>query len=311
MRFLPGIKRTLFFSIIILFTLLSTAHAEDTIQYLPLARYDHLSLDAQQINSAGGGLVIVSDEVFFAGIYTNHSLRTSPAPGYPDNYHALELILDGKIDRHGYLAILQSVSNEPVYGGLHTFQAALAYSYELMATDHLSLALGAGLAMSDFGMELANGDTWPILPVPLVRLSFMSRIVDLKFEFITGPNVSFVLGPDGRIRVLGDFRMDEFEDIRDLIFECALEYRLFPAGHAMSDLAGISAGIKSDKLSFVPALDGENLDVQYYALFGRLDLSLLNISAGYVLDSTQILRKAEFLDAGKGFFMTIQAVLPL
>lgn len=311
MRCIPGIKGTMFFSIILLSIVLSTATAEDSIQYLPLAKYDHLSLNAQQINSAGGGLVIVSDEVFFAGIYTNHSLRTSPAPGYPDNYHAIELILDGKIDRHGYLAILQSVSDEPVYGGLHTFQAALAYSYELMATDHLSLALGAGLAMSDFGMELANGDTWPILPVPLVRLSFMSRIVDLKFEFITGPNVNFVLAPDGRIRFLGDFRMDEFQDIRDVIFECALEYRLFPAGHPLGELAGISAGIKSDRLSFAPALNGENHDVHYYALFGRLDLSLLNISAGYVLDSAQILRKEESLDAGNGFFITIQAVLPL
>lgn len=311
MRCLPGIKGTLFFSIIILFTLLSTAHAEDSIQYLPLAKYDHLSLDAQQINSAGGGLVFVSDEVFFAGIYTNHTLQKQPAPGYPENYHAIELIVDGKIDRHGYLAVFQSVSDQPVYGGLHTYQAALAYSYELMATEHFSLALGAGLAIGDFGIELSNGNAWPILPVPLVRLSYMSRIVDLKIEFITGPNVNFVLAPDERFRVLGDFRMDEFRNIRDLIFECALEYRLFPAGHPLGDLAGISGGVKNGMLSFDPSPSGEALDVQYYALFGRLDLSLLNISAGYVLDSTQILRKTEALDAGKGWFMTIQAVLPL
>jgi hypothetical protein len=311
MKCLSGIKGIVFFSITILFTLLFTANAEDSIQYLPLAKYDHLSLGAQQVNSAGGGLVIVSDEVFFAGIYTNHSLGRSPEPGYPEKYHAIELILDGSIDRHGYLAILQSVSNKPVYGGLHTFQAALAYSYELMTTDHVSLALGAGLAMSDFGLELENGEAWPILPIPLVRLSFMSRIVDLTFEFITGPNLNLVLAPDGRIRFLGDFRMDEFQNIRDLIFECALEYRLFASGHAMSDLAGISAGIKSDRLSFVPSLNDTNLDVHYYALFGRLDLSLLNLSGGYVLDSAQILRKEESLDAGSGFFITIQAVLPL
>jgi hypothetical protein len=298
-------------SLILLCTVLATADAEGSTQYLPLATYDFLSVDHQQISSAGGGLVVVSDTMFFAGIYTNHSVLKQPEQGYPVIYHGIELIVDGKIERHGYLAVFQSTSDQPVYGGLHTYQAAVAYSYELIDTDHLKLALGAGLAVGDFGIELSNGNPWPILPIPLMRMSYMSRIIDLKIEFITGPNVNFVVAPDGRFRFLGDFRMDEFRDIRDLIFECALEYRLFPYGHAMSDLAGLSAGIKSDRPSYAPALKGEDLDVHYYALFGRLDLSLLNISAGYVLDSTQTLRKEESSKTGEGFFISIQAVLPL
>jgi hypothetical protein len=297
--------------LVLLCNFMAVAVAESAPQYLPLAKYDFLSMDNQQISAAGGGLVVVSDKIFFAGIYTNHSVQNQPEPGYPENYHGIELIMDGKIERHGYLAAFQSVSDQPVYGGVHTYQAALAYSYELIATDHVKLALGAGLAVGDFGIELSNGKPWPILPIPLIRISYVSPIIDLKIEFITGPNVNFVVAPDGRFRFLGDFRMDEFRDIKDLIFECALEYRLFPSGHAMSDLAGISAGIKSDRPSFVPALKGEDLDIHYYALFGRLDLSLLNISAGYVLDSMQTLRKEESARTGEGFFISIQAVLPL
>lgn len=303
--------RCCLFSIAFLCSVIASVAAEGDTQYLPLAKYDYLSVKDQQINSAGGGLVIVSDRLFFAGIYTYHSFAEQPELSYPEKYQGIELLVDGKINRHGYLAVFKSISDQPVYGGLPTYQGAVAYSYELIAGEHLTLALGAGLAVSDFGIELSNGKPWPILPVPLVRLGYTSTLIDLKLELITGPNLSFVMAPDSRIRFLGDFRMDQFRDIRDLIFECALEYRLFPADHVMGELAGISAGAKSDRLSFVPASKDEDLDIHYYSLFGRLDLSLLSITAGYAFDTVQILSENKSSKLGTGFFISIQAALPL
>jgi hypothetical protein len=311
MKCSTGTKGMMIMIIVLLCNIVQMVVAEGTTSFLPLAKYDYLSLSDQQINSVGGGLVITSDNLFVAGIYTHHSLGQIPESVYPEVYQSVELLVDGKTSRHGYLALFQSISDQPVYGGLQTYQGALAYSYEVFGTDRLTLDLGLGMAVGDFGIELKNGNTLPILPVPLIRMAYTSRVVDFKFELITGPSLNFILAPGSRFRILGDFRMDQFSDLQDLIFECALEYRLFPADHVLSGLAGFSVGVESNKLSFVPAAQNENLDVHYYGVFGQLDLSLLKLNGGYAFNSTQIVREDAILESGNGFFISIQAVLPL
>lgn len=251
---------------------------------LPLLNYDYLSLGSQSVHSPGTGLIVTGENVMAVGLYSFHSLEKAPSNSYPTEYHSLEFILGGHKDRHTYLAVFKSQSDKPVYGGLNTFQSAAVYGYQLIDGPRLSLVLGAGLAVSDFGIEGANGGPWPLLPVPLIRMNYSSEWMETSFEFLTGPNLCLTIAPEKRIRFTGDFRMDQFRDIHDLIFENALHYRFFSADHPMGDLAGVSIGIKNDVYTFDLADEEEPLEIQYYALFGAIDLTLLKISAGYTFN---------------------------
>ncbi len=250
-------------------------------QVLPLLSYDYLSLDDQSIHSPGTGLMVAGENAMAIGLYTLHSMEKAPSDAYPTVYHSLEFVLDGHKGRHTYLAVFKSESDKPVYGGLNTFQSAAVYGYRLLDGTRLSLVLGGGLAVSDFGIEGANGEPWPLIPVPLIRMNYSSRWLESSFEFLTGPNFGFTLAPEKQIRFTGDFRMDQFRDIRDLIFESALHYRFFPADHPMGDLAGVSIGFKNDVYAFALAGEEEPLEIQYYSVFGTIDLTLLKISGGY------------------------------
>ena len=212
------------------------------------------------------------------GLYTAHSITGAPTDDYPSLCHSLEFLLDGGKGRHRYLGFFKSESDEPVYGGLNTFQTAGVYGYELVQGPRLSLVLGAGLAVGDFGIELEDGTAWPIIPVPLLRMNYSSEWVDASFDFLTGPNLTVTLAPEKQVRFTGDFRMDEYPD---LIYETLLHYRFFPADHPMGDIAGISVGFKNDVYGFDLAGEEEALEIQYRALFATIDLTLLKITGGY------------------------------
>ncbi|HDP80661.1 MAG TPA: hypothetical protein ENN21_07450 [Spirochaetes bacterium] len=168
---------------------------EGGVNYIPLLTYGYLSLDSQSIHSPGAGLVVKSEDVMFVGLYVHHSMEEPLVRDYPADYHSIDTLLDGKKNRHQYLGIFKSESDQPVYGGLNTFQAAVVYGYEVTRRRNFSFVLGGGLAVSDFGIELSNGDPWPVLPIPLVRLKYKSEWIDTSFDFLTTPNLNVTVGP--------------------------------------------------------------------------------------------------------------------
>ncbi|MCF7914798.1 MAG: hypothetical protein K9L66_06520 [Spirochaetaceae bacterium] len=273
--------------------------SEAQVHFLPLVSYDFLSLESQTIHSPGTGLMIAGENTMAVGLYTFHSLKNASSNVYPTVYHSLEFVLDGEKNRHAYLAVFKSESDKPVYGGLNTFQGAAVYGYHLFDGPRLSLVLGAGLGVGDFGIETANGTPWPLLPVPLIRFNYTTEWVETSFEFLTGPNLTFTIAPEKRIRFTGDFRMDQFKDIHDLIFESALHYRFFSADHPMGDLAGVSIGLKNEVYEFQVAGEEEPQEIQYYALFGTIDLTLLKISGGYAFSEGS---------EKSGFFLSLQGM---
>ncbi len=304
-------------SLLIILTMSTAAFAEDSgerktdeTNFIPLVKYDYLSLDSQEIQSPGAGLVIKNDDVMFVGLYTRHSFTETPSDNYPDVYHSIDTLLDGKKNRHRYIGIFKSESDKPVAGGLNTFQAAAVYGYEVVHDGNFSLVLGGGLAASDFGIDRPNGEPWPVIPVPLIRMLYSSDLVDSKFEFLTSPNFSFTLGPKSQIRFTGDFRMDQLRDKRDIIFECSLGYRFLPADHEMGDFAGVALGFKNDNYgAFVPAEgDDEALEIHYYSVFGVIDLTILKISAGYAFGGRELYRDDKKNDLGDGYFVSVQGL---
>lgn len=276
--------------------------ADESASYVPMAGYELLSLESQDLHSASAGGAILGKESTFVGLYSYRFFNREPAPSYPERYHTLDMLYDAGPGRSQIVALLKSESDEPLYGGVETFQAAAVYGYEVLSRPNSTLALGGGLAVADFGLDS------PILPVPFVRLAHRSRHLDAGFDFITGPNLGVTLLPESHLQLRGDARVDQFRDIRDLIFEVALEYRFFDEAAPRDSYAGLSLGFKNDALAYTVGQTGEEYEVQYYALFGEVDLGILKITGGYALEGRERYGEDEVDQIGEGFFLAIQGL---
>jgi len=282
---------------------------QDTEPHIyPLVKYDFASLDSQGIHSPGAGLLLMNDKLMLLGFYTRHAFTEPLQFNYPEVYHSVDLLLDGAEGNHQYLVLFKSEADKPLLGGLESFQTAAVYGYHLLETQHNSLVLGAGLAVSDFGIELEDGRPWPLIPVPLIRFNHESRLLRASFDFITGPNLSFTLMPESRLRLKADMRMDQFRDIHDLIFETELMYRFFGKDHPTGDFAGISAGIKNEGYSFAAEGKDEPVEVNYYSVFGTLDITLLKCTGGYVFDSRERYNGNDSSTLGRGYFLSFEGM---
>ncbi|HDP80660.1 MAG TPA: hypothetical protein ENN21_07445 [Spirochaetes bacterium] len=112
--------------------------------------------------------------------------------------------------------------------------------------------------------------------------------------------------------------MEQFRDSRDILFEFSLAYRFFPKTHSMGDFAGVSAGVKNDNYGAFNLHDNkrilnfngkdESLEVHYYALFGRIDLSLLKITGGYAFGGRELYQEEDTRDLGEGWFITVEGL---
>jgi hypothetical protein len=209
-----------------------------------------------------------------------------------------------KIKRHQMLGIFRSPSDEPVYGGLRTFQAALGYGYELVRNNALSLTLGAAVGVSEF--DIGGGITVPAFPFPLVRLGFTSSWLNVSFDFLTNPVLAIVIAPESRIRMNGSFQMVYYRDIRDLLFDCTLWYRFFTKEHQMGDFAGVGVGIKNSGEDFLLSEKGKTYELGYYAVYGIIDLSFFQISGGSVFNSRERYGNNAAQPLGNGYFLSAQ-----
>jgi len=306
-----GVLRACCVSVVFFALQLPLLNGEDRkMQVIPLASYEFVSAGERELSSPGAGLVVVAGESITAAQYSRHLFAGGLPDGYPDGSHSVELMHTGKNDRHNWLAVFKTGSDQPVYGGFDTFQTAAVYGYELFRGGRTSLVAGGGAAMSDFGMELPDGRPLYILPVPYISIEYSAPWLAAAFSFITGPNLEFTVAPQSRVHLKGDVRIDQLRDVRDIIFEGSLNYRFFDKTHAMGDIAGISAGIKNDIFDFTSGKLDESYDMAYYALFGKLDLSLLQITGGYTFGGRERFGSSAPRVIGSGFIFSLEAMFP-
>ena len=294
---------------------------------LPLG-YDFIRLEEQTIHSpaAGAGFLIGEQDLPFTeverrflglALYQPLILTETLYPGMPNMFHQFDAIFDGRIERHQLLVIFTASSNKPVTGGLNTFQAGMGWGYEVIRQPYMSLILGAALGMSDFGLSLPSGDPWPLLPLPLIRFGIDTQWFASSFDFLTGPNLSFTVAPKEKVRFTGDMRMDYYRSIGDLICEFTLWYRFFDAGHKLGDFAGIGAGFKNDSIDSNLSRDAaagkqvETFEIRQTSIFAVLDFSLIKMQGGWIFDSAYLLDGKETGGPGKGFFISIQGIIPI
>jgi hypothetical protein len=304
--------------VLIFMPLLGFAEDKD-YRIIPMAAYDFVSFENQRYHAPGGGVVFMKgeqsssstpppteqerDSFMIAAFYQSYLLKDNQG-GYPSLYHNVTAMAERKIRRHQMLGIFRSPSDEPVYGGLRAFQAALGYGYELARNDALSLTLGAAVGISEF--DIGGGITVPVFPFPLVRFGFTSSWLNVSFDFLTNPVLDIVIAPESRIRMNGSFQMVYYRDIRDFLFDCTLWYRFFTKEHQMGDFAGIGVGIKNSGEDFLLSEKGKTYEMGYYAVYGIIDLSFLQVSGGYVFNGRERYGNNAAQSLGDGYFISAQ-----
>lgn len=308
--------RTRLYSVIVLLAVTSTSVAqndstrdeEPTTQTLALFGYDHLSLDDLAIRSPSLGLAIIQPDRNVVGLYTRHQVTGAEAPEYSDTYHSLDLMLEAQRERHHYLGIFNSTSDQPVRGGLSTYMAGAFYGYEFIESDRFSLIAGGGLAIGDFGITTRSGDVWPIIPLPILRLHYRSPLLSATTDIIGSPAFSAVLGPNHHWRLITEARVSELNSARDVIFDLSANYRFFLEDHPYGDFAGIALGVKNDGYAFQLSEDKGTYEVDYLAGYARVDLSFLTLTGGYVVSGREHLNDAEPVTRDDGYFVSLQGM---
>jgi hypothetical protein len=291
--------------------------------FLPLG-YDLLLLEEQTVHSPAGGVGFIAGEQNlpfnqverrFTGLaaYQPFIFTEEILPEVPKMLYQIGGMFDARIKRHQILAIFQANSDAPVFGGLNTFQFGAGYGYEIIRRPNVSLILGAVLGVRDFGITLPSGDPWLLMPLPLIRFGVDTKWFTSSFDFITGPVLNFTIAPKERIRFTGDIRMETYRSIADINCEFALWYRLFGADHKLGDFAGLGVGFKNDVAGFDLSreIKSETFELQRSAVFAAIDLSILKIQGGWIIDSNYLLDGEKAGSPGSGFFLSVQGMIPV
>lgn len=276
----------------------SPSEGEGTL-FAPLATYHSLVTDDQTVHSLGGGVLVLAEEDLFVGTYSNTRYADAPAPYQGDRFHAIDLLYDGGEDRRDTILLFKSASDRPIVGGWSTVQGAAVVGYDVLDRRRTSLVLGGGLAVGDFGIDTPAGDTWPLIPVPFVRFAYATPLITCSLDFITGPNATVEVTPTPDLHATVDVRVDQFRDARDVIFDASFGYRF------------LSVGVKNDTYSFIPYDEDESVETFYYAAYGSIDLEVLTITGGYAFDTVFRSDEISSVKTGDGYFLSVQALLPL
>ncbi|MCL2130133.1 MAG: hypothetical protein FWH35_07260 [Treponema sp.] len=305
-------------SIFFVFVLSTALYAQETKKdwtLTPFLNYEYLSFDEQHIHSPGEGMVFIrgnmtpplSEErnsLLIAGIFKQYIIKENPED-YPNLYHSINLMVDRKIKRHLILGLSTAESDKPYYGGWRSFIGGIGYGYELIRRENVSLTLGGGIGFGDFGIKLPNGKDLHVMPLPIVRFNIDTSFMDLSFEYLKNPVLNITLLPDYRIQLINAFSISKFRDLRDLIFDIRLMYRLFGKESKFGDFAGIGVGVKNGGLGFSLAEEGKSYEMYYHSVYGMLDLSFLQVQGGYSFNGLEVYDLERKKDIGDGFFLNI------
>lgn len=294
----------------LMFISLSADYDPDKLNFLPLSQYSFLEYGQQSVNSTSLGFAAIGPTQTIVAMYSQHNFSKKPLYNISKKYHSIEILYDKVNNSKQYLAILKSESDSP-FAELNTFQVAFAYGYRILDHNNLSVIFGAGIGISDFGVEFDEGKPLPAIPVPLIRMKYNSDLLSAKFDFLTGPNLDICLFPNHKIKLITECRLDQFRDARDVFFNSSLCWRPFSKDSKLGDFAGIKAGICNEGLGFDLKNDNGMFELQYYSLFTEIDLSLLKITAGKHFNGKERYYEEIFVDMKSGYHFSAQLMIPL
>jgi len=290
--------------------------------FLPIG-YDYMRLNGQTVHRPAAGIGFMSGEqdlpfnqvenrFLFMAMYMPSIFTEKPQPEIPKLYHEISGLFDGRLGRHQILAIFQSNSDRPL-SGLNTFQVGAGWGYEVIRRSNVSLILGSVLVVGDFSDMLPFEISTPIMPFPLIRFGIDTEWFASSLDFITGPNLEFTIAPKERVRFTGDIRIETYRSIADFNCEFTLWYRLFKPDHKLGDFAGVGVGFKNELVGFNLSnnIQGDTFELQQSSISAALDLSIIKIQAGWVINSNYLLDGERSGSPGNGFMFSIQGMIPV
>jgi hypothetical protein len=230
---------------------------------------------------------------------------------YPGLYHSIVLALNGKAGRHTFLGALAANTDEPFFGGLHTFNVFAGYTYDLIKGPHFSMDLGAYLIFMDINVTFPNGAPWLIWPLPGIALKWDYEWIDvgvfpgIEITIADGKPVSFTM----------------YKKSND--FDMSLWYHYYGRQHSRVELFGLVAGLKN-AISQVKTAAGDIYGINYYTLYGSLRVfRLLEFQGGWTFNGRERYGKINWdnlfemygysdeleykTEIGDGFFFTVSA----
>jgi hypothetical protein len=211
---------------------------------------------------------------------------------------------DKRIGRHSIFGILVSETDKPIYGGLRSIVVGGGYGYEIVRKEKLSLLLGADIALMDFGIDLPNGDPFPVMLLPRIQFAMQKPWLDFAFTFIKEPVVDITLFPHSRFRFKTIFSIPfGLRDAQDFRFDTLFMYRLFSPDSKMGDFAGIGIGFKHSGFGTTLAENDKYYDIIGYSVYGKIDVSFLQISGGYLFSGKESYDKDKRRNVGDGFYL--------
>jgi hypothetical protein len=230
---------------------------------------------------------------------------------YPSLYHSIVLSLNGKAGRHTGFGAITANTDEPFYGGIHTFNAFAGYTYDLIKGTHFSMNLGAYLIFMDINVKLPDGTPWLVWPLPAIALKWDYEWIDVSVF----PGIGITIA-DGKPV---SFTMTKKSDDFDL----SLWYHYYGKRQSRVELFGIGAGIKN-ATSEVKTAAGDIYGINYYALYGTIRIfRLLELHGGWAFNGKERYGKINWdnlfemygysdeldykTEIGNGFFFTISA----
>ena len=315
-------------SAVLLLILMNTAvyaesekeRSNDCTDIIPLMKYETLKMKKQQLSTYTGGLVIIQDkselssnknkDSFTAALlYGKTKMEEEPLYEYPDNYTNIEFLLQKKKEGHNYFSIFRSNSDKPVSGGLNTYKFLTGYGYEIINTEKHSLYLGGSLAVYDWGIEMSNGESWPLLPLPFIHYEYTSPLLFCAFDFTSSPMLDLTIAPENKLRLNSSILVADAGEWEDCGIKCDinLEYRFFSPDHEYGDFAGIRAGVSAeDYTADLSDSDISPIQTGWKSVYAALDLSFLEVIYGYGYGKTYYKEQNE-QNIGSGYYLSIQA----
>jgi len=282
----------------------------------PVLLYEYLRLPDLSVHSSGEGIIFTKGDfnpplsedrnsLIIAGIAKQFFIMESDESNI-DLTHDIQIMTERKFKKHYFLGVFSSQAEEPISGGLHTFVLGLGYGYEFIRKENISLTLGVGLGLTDWGIEYSDGKSWPVLPVPIVQLNVETSWLNFNFGILNSVNVGFTLLPESKVRLTGFLDIDPFgmASIRDLCFDTTLWYRFFSKDSKMGDFMGIGVGFKNYGFGSVLADKEKSYQIDYLSAYGILDMSFLKLSGGYTFDGRQTINGEDIYKLGEGFFVS-------
>jgi hypothetical protein len=282
----------------------------------PVISYKITSFDDVVFHNPTGGLSVTrinpaTKNVFSTTAMYSATIADGIENNYPSLYHSIVLSFNGKAGRHTGFGAITANTDEPFYGGLHTFNAFAGYTYDLINGPHFSMDLGAYLIFMDINVNLPDGTPWLIWPLPGIALRWDYEWIDIgvfpgvKITIADGKPVSFTM----------------YKKSND--FDLSLWRHYYGKRQSRLEVLGIGAGLKNTT-SQVKTAAGDIYGINYYALYGSLRiLRLLEFHGGWTFNGKERYGKINWdnlfemygysdeleykTEIGNGFFFTISA----